>query len=289
MTTKPFYWSVKREIWENRSVLIVPTCAALLFLVAWALNLPALPAGMAAMADLDPVQLGARLVRPYRMACFLLTFASLLTGLFYSLDALHSERRDRSILFWKSMPVSDRVTVLSKAFIPLILLPVVTLAACLFTQGAMLLLSAGVLLATGSPLAPLRQLPLTGLWGEVAAGVAVLAIWQAPIHGWLLLVSGWARRGVLLWAGLLPMAACFFEVMAFHTQHLFGLLVNRLTFGLMGESLLGGHLQMSGFFDRVAQLSPGHLASDPSLWLGLIPTVLLLAGAVAARRYRQPI
>ena len=286
MTTKPFYWSVKREVWENRSVLVVPACAAVLFLVAFALNLPGLPDALSAI---DPSQVAGRMIKPYRIACFLLTFASLFTGLFYSLDALHGERRDRSILFWKSMPVSDRVTVLSKAFIPLVLLPVVTLAACFATEAVMLVLTAGMLLAAGSPLAPLQQMPLLGLTGEMAAGVAVLAIWQAPIHAWLLLVSGWARRGVILWAGLLPVAACLFETMAFHTQHLLGLMMNRLTAGLMGESLLGEQLKMAGFFDRFAQLSPGHLAADPNLWLGLIPTALLLAGAVASRRYRQPI
>lgn len=285
MTTRPFYWSVKREIWENRSVLIVPACAALLFLVAFALNLPGLPA---ALPD-DPEQMGAHLLRPYRMACFLLTLASLLTGLFYSLDALHGERRDRSILFWKSMPVSDRVTVLSKAFIPLILLPLVTMAAALATQAVMLALTAGALLAGGRTLAPLGQMPLGHLWGELAGGVAMLAVWQAPMHGWLLLVSGWARRAVLLWAVLLPLAACLFERFAFGTAHLASLLLNRLTAGILGEGLFTGHMPGIPPLERFMLLSPASLAADPNLWFGLVPTALLLAGAIAARRYRQPI
>jgi len=289
MMTKPFYWSVRREVWENRAVLVVPGCAALLFLVAFALNLPGLPGAMSDIAQLDPDLQGARLIRPYRMACFLLTLASLLTGLFYSLDALHGERRDRSILFWKSLPVSDRVTVLSKAFIPLILLPVVTLAACLATQFVMLLLSAGALLATGESLAPLRALPLLPLWGEVIGGIAVLAVWQAPMNGWLLLVSGWARRAVLLWAVLLPLAACLFERFAFGTDYLASVLVNRLTAGILGEGLLKGHWLGLSPLERLMQLTPAHLAADLNLWIGLIPTALLLAGAIAARRYRQPL
>jgi ABC-2 type transport system permease protein len=289
MTTKPFYWSVRREVWENRAVLVVPACAALLFLVAFALNLPGLPATLSDGAPLDPDLQAVRLIRPYRMVCFLLTLASLLTGLFYSLDALHGERRDRSILFWKSLPVSDRVTVLSKAFIPLILLPVVTLAACLATQLVMLLLSAGTLLAAGDSLAPLRALPLFPLWGEVIGGVAVLAVWQAPIHGWLLLVSGWARRAVLLWAVLVPLAICLFERFAFGSDYLASLLVNRLTAGILGEGLLKGHWLGLSPLERLMQLTPAHLAADLNLWIGLIPTTLLLAGAIAARRYRQPL
>jgi len=275
MKTNPFYWSVKREVWENRSVLVVPGCAALLFLVAFALNLRN-------MSEID-------LVRPYRQVCFLLSLASLLTGLFYSLDALHGERRDKSILFWKSLPVSDRTAVLSKAFVPLILLPAVTLAACLVTQILMLLLSAGALLVQGEPLATLRGLPLFSLWGEAAAGMVVLAVWQAPMQGWLLLVSGWARRGVLLWAVLLPFAACMFERFAFGSDYLSSQLLYRLTAGVLGDGLLHGHWSGLSPMERLIALTPWHLAADPNLWLGLIPTALLLAGAIASRRYRQPI
>jgi ABC-2 type transport system permease protein len=282
--TKPFYWSVRREIWENRSVLIVPASAAILFLIAFALNLPAFPSALPDILQLDPERQAARLLRPYRMACFLITLASLLTGLFYSLDALHGERRDRSILFWKSLPVSDRITVLSKAFIPLVLLPAVTLAFTLGTHLAMILLSIPVM-----PMATLRDQPLLSLWSEMAGGVVVLALWQAPIQAWLLLVSGWARRAVLLWAVLLPLAACLFEKFAFGSNFLILLIVNRLTAGVVGEGLFSGHFRGISPMERFAQLSPAHLAADANLWFGLIPTALLLAGAVASRRYRQPL
>jgi ABC-2 type transport system permease protein len=275
MTTRPFYWSVKREVWENRSVLVVPGCAALLFLVAFALNLRD-------VAGMD-------LVRPCRQLCFLLSLASLLTGLFYSLDALHGERRDKSILFWKSLPVSDRTAVLSKAFVPLVLLPAVTLIACVATQILMLLLSAGALLMHGESLATLRGLPLLSLWSETVTGISVLAVWQAPMQGWLLLVSGWARRSVLLWSVLLPLAVCLFERFAFGTTYLASQLLYRLTAGVLGDGLLQGHWSGLSPMERLIALTPGHVAADPNLWLGLIPTALLLAGAIASRRYRQPI
>jgi ABC-2 type transport system permease protein len=284
MTTKPFYWSVKREVWENRAVLVVPASAAILFLVAFSLNLPGLSSALPDILQLDPEAQTARLMRPYRIACFLVTMASLLTGLFYSLDALHGERRDRSILFWKSLPVSDRVTVLSKAFIPLVLLPAVTLAFTLGTHLVMVVLGAGVM-----PFSTLKELPLLSLWGETAAGVAVLALWQAPIQAWLLLVSGWARRAVLLWAVLLPLAVCLFEKFAFGSNHLIVLIVNRLTAGVLGEGVIAGHWLGLSPLERLTKLSPAALAADPNLWLGLIPTALLLGGAIASRRYRQPI
>ena len=84
-----------------------------------------------------------------------------IVGIFYCLDALHGERRDRSILFWKSLPVSDLTTVLSKASIPLVVLPLLTFAITVATQWIMLLLSSAVLLASGLSVATLwTQLPL---------------------------------------------------------------------------------------------------------------------------------
>lgn len=287
--TRPFYWSVQREVWENRSVLVVPAVAALLYLVAFALNLPGWAAKAAEMATLDPAQQSEWLAHPYRMTCFLLTLAALLTGLFYSLDALHGERRDRSILFWKSLPVSDRVTVLSKAFIPLILLPVLALAFSTAAILVMLLLSAVVLLAGGVPMGLLGHAPVLSIWLEMLGGTVMLAVWQAPMHAWLLLVSGWARRAVLLWAALLPLAICLFERFAFGTDRLASMLLNRLTAGVLGEGLFGGHFLNVPIMDRLVMLSPGTMAADPNLWFGLVPTVLLLAGAIAARRYRQPL
>ena len=76
---------------------------------------------------------------PYDIAAMMLIFTAFIVGVFYCLDALHGERRDRSILFWKSLPVSDLTTLLSKATIPLIVLPLVTFAIIVATQVVMLL------------------------------------------------------------------------------------------------------------------------------------------------------
>ena len=75
--------------------------------------------------------------------------AAFVVGVFYCLDALHGERRDRSILFWKSLPVSDLTTVLSKASIPLVILPLITFAIVIATQLIMLLLSSAAMLISG--------------------------------------------------------------------------------------------------------------------------------------------
>src|ERR1041384_962380 len=79
----------------------------------------------------------------------MLIFTAFIVGVFYCLDALYGERRDRSILFWKSLPVSDLTTVLSKVFIPLVILPVITFVIVIATQFIMLLISTVALLPSG--------------------------------------------------------------------------------------------------------------------------------------------
>ena len=73
---------------------------------------------------------------PFTFAALLLMFTtSFIVGVFYCVDALQGERRHRSILFWKSLPVSDlTTTVLSKASIPFAMLPQVTFAVTVVTQ-----------------------------------------------------------------------------------------------------------------------------------------------------------
>ena len=83
---------------------------------------------MRAASALDPAEQPAALAMPYSIAATLIIVTTLIVGGFYCLDALHGERRDRSILFWKSLPVSDLTTVLSKMTIPLVVLPLVAFA-----------------------------------------------------------------------------------------------------------------------------------------------------------------
>ena len=125
------------------------------------------------------------------------------SGLFFCLDALHGERRERSILFWKSLPVSDRTTVLSKSSIPLLVLPLVTFVVVVSTQLVMLLWTSLLLISHGmSPASTWTYLPLFQQSIVLLYGLAAIALWHAPVYGWALLVSGWARRATFLWAAL---------------------------------------------------------------------------------------
>ena len=229
-------------------------------------------------------------VRPFCLAPAPIMLATFLVGLFYCLDALYGERRDRSILFWKSLPVSDRTTVLSKAAIPLAVLPLVAFTLGLVTQHVLLLASTAVLLVNG--MSPAR------LWAEVhffqdplvtLYGLAVHVLWFAPIYGWLLLVSAWARKAPLLWAVLPVIAVSAAERAAFHTSYFTSLLKYRVM-GAMEEAFVHspkGGLDMT--LDQLTQLDPARFLSTPGLWLGLAFTAAFLATAVRLRRNREPI
>src|SRR5213079_316408 len=148
-TPQPFYWSVRRELWENRSIYVAPILVAVVVLFGFLVSTIGLPERRRAVLLLDPAKARAAIETPYNVAAIMLIFTAFIVGLFYCLDALHSERRDRSILFWKSLPVSDLTTLLSKLTIRLVLLPLATFAIIVATQLVMLLWTSVLLITHG--------------------------------------------------------------------------------------------------------------------------------------------
>jgi ABC-2 type transport system permease protein len=290
--TRPLYWSVQRELWEHRSIYIAPLAVAGVVVLAFLISLVGLPHSMRALAKLDSAHQRVVLAMPYSHAALLLMLTALLVGVFYCLDALHGERRDRSILFWKSLPVSDLTTVLSKASIPLVVLPLLIFVIVVALQLIMLLVSSAVLLLSGVGAATLwTRLPLFQMELGLLYGLTVLALWHAPLYGWLLLVSGWARRATFLWVVLPPAAIAIFETIAFHTSYFGSLLKDRL-FGFAENAFnfkTPDGAPIDPHFIPLAQFTPGKFLSSPGLWIGLIFAAAFLAAAVRLRRYREPI
>lgn len=280
-TTRPFLWCLRRELWEYRSVYIAPVALAAVFLFGFMVSTTHLPAKLRA---LDPAQQQQALLAPYDLAALLVMATTFLIAIFYSLEAFQSERRDRSVLFWKSLPVSDLLTVLSKATVPIIILPVVTIIVTLLTQWLMLLVSSAVLAGSGVGAATLwHNVPV----GEMQLGlvyhlIAIHSLWYAPIFGYLLLVSAWARRLAFLWAALPPLVIAFVEKIAFNTTHFGNLLGRRIGGVTNGSDAASAAMSMS-------HAHPGELLTSPGLWIGLALTALFLIAAVRIRRRRGPV
>jgi ABC-2 type transport system permease protein len=286
-TTQPMYWSVRRELWEYRSIYIAPLGVAALFLFGFMISLIRLPGKMRAALALGPMEQHHLIAQPYVLAEGLIMVTTFIVTIFYCLDALHGERRDRSILFWKSLPVSDLTTVFSKISIPLVVMPLLTFTITVAMQLIMLLLSSAVLLASGLNVATLwTHLSLFQTWLMLLYHlVTIHALWYAPIWGWFLLISAWARRAPFLWAVLPPLVVGVVEKIAFNTMHFVGMLRYRMTGGPEGISFAPDGMSM----DRLAQLTPGQFLISPGLWIGLMVTAAFLATAVRLRRYRGPI
>jgi ABC-2 type transport system permease protein len=284
--TRPLYWSLRREFWEYRSLYIAPLAAAAVFLFGFALSLFHLPAKVRA-AGFESLQQRLPMDQAYSFSAFLLMATTLIVAVFYCLDALHGERRDRSILFWKSLPVSDLTTVLSKAIIPLFVLPLITFGITFALWVVMLLLGSVVLMGSGLgaaaalPYLSFPQMSMSLLYHLVAFH----GLWYAPFYGWLLLVSAWARRVPFLWATVPLLTIGIFEKMAFNTAYFAGVLGYR--FGGGGEDSTSKATEMS--LAMLNHFSPGQFLASPGLWVGLLFAAACLAAAVRLRRSRDPI
>jgi ABC-2 type transport system permease protein len=274
--TRRMYWSMRRELWEYRSIYIAPLAVAAVSLLSFLIALTVSPAHRHGPLDM-----------PYELAAGLIMGTASILGIFYSLDALYGERRDRSILFWKSLPVSDLTTVLSKFAIPLIILPLLSFAIAVVTQFVMLLLSSAVLLGSGLSVGTLGarmsffHMSLMLLYHILT----VHGLWYAPIYGWLLLVSAWAPRAPFMWAFLPPFVIWGVEKIAFRTSHFLGMLQYRLT----GPEPSTTTARSGNLMEMISALTPAQFFSTPGLWVGLAVAAIFLAAAVRLRRYREPI
>ncbi len=283
--TRPFYWSVRRELFEHRAIWIAPLAGVALALFGVLISSWKIP-GRVTAAIADPAKLEDLMI-PYSFVAMGVIVLSCIVAVFYSLDALHGERRDRSILFWKSLPVSDLTTVLSKAAVPLVVLPVIMMAAIFAGQLAALAWSSLVVLFAGlDPWDLWSRLDLGFMWFMIVYGLAFLALWWAPVVAWLLLVSAWAKRMPILWAVAPFIGISIIEKIAFNSQHFVTVPAYRLGGGFRHAFMKpGGKNSVDGFAD----LDLSRTFGNPDMWLGLIVAALFLFLAIRLRRSRSPL
>ena len=221
---------------------------------------------------------------------------------FYCLGALYDERKDRSVLFWKSLPISDTQTVLSKVASAALVAPIIAIGASILTMFVfMLMISTVVLMHGGNPVELLwgPANPLTLIGGHIA-WIPVYALWALPTIGWLLLCSAWARSKPFLWAIMVPLFAGIF-VSWFDLMELFNLdsswfwanAVGRLllgTFPAIDMAYRGGFDGANGQLDIAREMSAGNQLQTlamPELWIGAIVGAAMIFGAIRLRRWRD--
>ena len=288
-----FLWLMRREVWEHKAIWVAPAivigCLVLLVLTG---NVPLGPLG-----EHRDVAVFGEVSRDVQMKLLAIVYAGLalvvfmvmgIVAFFYAIDSLYADRRDRSVLFWKSLPLSDVETVLSKFAVAIVVIPLVALAASAVAQ---LVIAAG-----GSARLSMSGLPGGLMWEPQALiGGFMVAflwcvtamLWYSPIVAYLMLASAWAPRGPFLWAVLPPVALWVLERVVVGSEHVGDFITDRL-FGLY--RLLGARgdvndLSEIGNVDLVGSLREFY--ASPELWLGFAAAFLLLAGAVWVRRYRD--
>ena len=291
------YWSLKRELWEHRAVCIAPAVIAAVALFGTALSVLWLPAVLRRI-DAGAAKATSDLISPYAFIALSVLVTGFIVALFYASAALHAERRDRSLLFWKSLPVSDRTAVLAKFTVPFLVTPVVIFGLVITAQIALLAWSSLVVTASGvSPALLWQCLDLTVMWVVLPYGLIVNALWQAPLYAWLLLVSAWARRVPFLWAAAPFVILMMLEAMARAAAKVAGAGTRSTPVAdFVGNRLLGGMAEAfsvdgrgNDAIDRIGQLNPLRTFTSPDLWGGLVATVFLLAAATWLRRRREPL
>jgi ABC-2 type transport system permease protein len=276
-TTRPFLTLVRRELWEHGSLVWAPLAMALTIIVVSLVSvmvktsvdidlgedrpLPELFGDVEKQRGIFSLVM-AGLVLPQLLVAFVVVF-------FYLLDGLFTERRDRSILFWKSLPVSDAKTVLSKLFVALVAVPLWSWALSLVVG----LVVFGVLATqvSGTPAAGLGTWH-GGTWLTVQAAMlgkmAIAALWYLPVAGWLLLASVLAKRAPFLWATLPFLVLSLAERIA------------------LGSNVVGAMVaqRLFGFREEVSLMSEFPLLASPPLWIGVAVGAALVYAAIRVRR-----
>lgn len=280
---RPFYWSVRRELWEHPAIYWGPASAGAVGVLGFLVSTLWLARSVA-----GPVPKNDSLMMPYVFTALAVMMIGFLVSIFYCLSALNGERRDRSIQFWKSLPVSDLTTVLAKMAVPMVATPLVVLAVILGAQFVMLALSTVVVSLSGvDPGRLWSRVDLRLMWTVLPYGLLVNALWLAPIYAWLLLISGWAKRMTFVWALAPPLGLALFERLAFNSTHVIRYLGERLLGGFGEAFSVKGKGEAA--IDKFSDIDPIHAFSSPHIWGGLAVAGLLLAVVVRLRRSRDPI
>lgn len=304
-------WLIRREVWENRSLWIAPLVVAGIILVISAFGGVHVGNGNDVSLGWDSDS-GAHMSQQDRenirnalasaplskkqiiYAITLSTFTAVqmftmvIVLFFYLLDSLLAERKDRSILFWKSLPISDSEVVLSKTATALVLAPAIVLVVSSVTQilfGAILWLR-----FHGTPLGGWVTGWNPAVWIQVQAGflalIPAVVVWYLPLAGYLLLVSVWARKNAFLWAVLPPAAVLLVEAMILQSHNFADFLGRRFA----------GVFMIMDLPDSDGQSAPSlavllshvvRVFTHAETWLGVLVAIGFIVAAIRIRRYRD--
>lgn len=308
---------IRRELWEHRSIYVTPLVIALIVSIMAITGHAVVSAfdhavdlAIIGATNLGATERAAAITVLMTGVASLLIMAMWVLTIFYCLDALYAERKDRSILFWRSMPLSDTSTVLSKLFTGMVTAPAFTFVLIVIAEiiaGIIFIIAAGIV---GVNLLHVAFYPGTIVltWIVLAFALIQQSLWLVPYWGWFLLCSAWSRKYslVLAWAILIPGVAMLLELITFHTHHLADGILGHIG---RGAILLGGYAMQSGpeglrtgfiggnghhIFGSSHNVvmsfgSVAHMFTLPEMWIGVGIGIVFILGAIWLRRNRAEI
>lgn len=315
-----FGWLVKREYWEHKggfywtpvwisiamlTITLLGIISAEVFTsriniqggIPWSEIAQRLNSG-------DFVHAGTGLDVAYVALAGILCIPLFFVLFFYLLGALYDDRRDRSVLFWKSLPVSDTSTVLSKVAVALLLAPLIAFAVATIAYVALLVIVAIWAVLHGiNPLPAIGASHTLGLFWRLLLTIPIDAMVALPTAGWLLFWSAYARSKPFLWAVLVPLFAWIANgwiglmgLPSFNRDFLFKEVIARLLFGIFPgwwlEGDMGKHRVVRDVMrndDVVNTFDPSSvygMLATPGIWIGAVAGIALIAAAIWLRRSR---
>ncbi|MCZ6912948.1 MAG: hypothetical protein O7F72_09115 [Proteobacteria bacterium] len=295
---------IRRELWEHRSIFVTPiVIGALLSLAVLmtggiAADFPAeVDQGIVVASNLATDLHRSALVNGLLFVPSIIIFVGMsILVIFYSLDSLFAERKDKSILFWRSLPITDAETVISKALTAAVAIPLVAFAVMVATQLISLVLMSIWIMVAGGNAVHLIWAPvsLISVWATTIVGLLALSLWLSPFLGWFLFVSAFAKRMPLLLAALPIIVIPMIEARIGVSQLFFNAFLKRTVEpGLINEEhveqlKLGKDLTLSAeVVDPWAALDLSGFISNPNLWAGLAVCAIFTTAAIYVRRYRD--
>jgi ABC-2 type transport system permease protein len=292
---KNYIWLVRREFWENRAIWIVPLSLGGLLTLATLfgrVNIDGLTTQVAPATAEQGLVVGGLILFIFGIVFFAMAYVY---ASWYLMDCLYADRKDRSILFWKSLPISDKQTVLAKLFTGLIAIPLVYfIAADVATLLMAVIVSLRLRAFIGAALwHPDQWLQLQALWLYL---IVTMAIWNLPFAGWLMLVSAWAKRAVILWS-ILPLVTVFMVERWFFGSHVFGKLVYEWLVGYPTQAFLepnSGSWVTAYIGDSAItrpdsvwhMMNAGYFFTSPATWACVLVGAVFVVGAIQLRLRR---
>ena len=315
-----FKWLLKREFWEHKGAFFwTPVALGALMTIFITISLVIAVLGLGNGMQINGVEVSnlANVITPLQKSEFASRFVFGYAGLsvpifiglgfcvfFFCLGSLFDERKDRSVLFWKSLPLSDSNTVLSKVAMAIGIAPAIAIVVATITATiAGLLICLAAAAAGVNIFGEVLSNPATYLAPfQLVAMLPIYALWALPTIGWLLMVSAWARTKPLLWAIGVPVLTGTLVSWAngmfrfdWNINWLWTNIVGRLLGSVLPGSWLGFRprsLPMGGTHDGMTALSDvltqsWQLLAGPNVWIGAALGAAMIFAAIRLRGLRD--